>query len=142
MVYLDTGCLVKLYYPEPDSGLIAAKTTGQQIAYTPLHELELTSALKLKVFRKEATEDQAEAALRLVGEDLASGKLLALDAAIRSTLSAAVGLARQHAAVTGSRALDTLHCALAQALDVEVFVSTDVRQLALARLMGLPVLGL
>ncbi len=23
MAYLDTGCLVKLYYPEPDSGLVA-----------------------------------------------------------------------------------------------------------------------
>jgi hypothetical protein len=25
VVYLDTGCLVKLYYPERDSALIAAK---------------------------------------------------------------------------------------------------------------------
>ena len=23
MVYLDNGCLVKLYYPEPDSALVA-----------------------------------------------------------------------------------------------------------------------
>ena len=73
MVYLDTGCLVKLYYPEPDSDLVAARSSGQAIVYTPLHALELTTALELKVFRKEATIGQAHAALGLVEEDLSAG---------------------------------------------------------------------
>ncbi len=44
MVYLDTGCLVKLYYPEPDSDLVIGRVAGQEIVYTPLHALELTTA--------------------------------------------------------------------------------------------------
>ena len=142
MVYLDTGCLVKLYYPEQDSALIAAKVSGQPLAYTPLHDLELASALQLKVFRREATRDQAQAALQLVADDLAAGKLIAVDIVNSSTLQAAATLAKQHAAETGSRALDTLHCALAQALDAEVFVSTDTRQLSLARVIGIPIADL
>ncbi len=139
MLYLDTGCLVKLYYPEPDSAHVAAKIAGHPLVYTTLHALELTSALHLKVFRREATENQAHAALKLVNEDLATGKLVALDIVSGSTLKAAVGIANHHAAATGCRALDTLHCALAQSLDVEGFLSTDTRQLALARSINLQV---
>ena len=107
MVYLDTGCLVKLYYPEPDSDLVAARSSGQAIVYTPLHALELTTALELKVFRKEATIGQAHAALGLLEEDLSAGKLVAVNTALLDSLDAAVQLARQHAARTGCRALDT-----------------------------------
>jgi hypothetical protein len=71
MIYLDTGCLVKLYYPEEDSEVIAIKTAGLPIVFTPLHNLELTSAMRLKVFRQEATEDQVLAVLQFVREDLA-----------------------------------------------------------------------
>ena len=53
MVYLDTGCLVKLYYPEEDSEVVASKSAGLPIVFTPLHNLELTSAMRLKVFRQE-----------------------------------------------------------------------------------------
>lgn len=142
MVYLDTGCLVKLYYPEQDSAAVAAKTAGRPIIYTSLHDLEIATALQLKIFRREATEEQARAARQLVSEDLAAGKLVALDIVNRATLAAAIMLAHAHAAATGSRALDTLHCALAQALKVEAFLSTDARQLALAKLIRLPLLSL
>lgn len=142
MVYLDTGCLVKLYYPEQDSAVVAAKTAGRPIIYTSLHDLEIATALQLKIFRREATEEQARAARQLVSEDLAAGKLVALDIVNRTTLDAAITLANAHAAETGSRALDTLHCAPAQALNVEAFLSTDARQLALARLIHLPLLSL
>jgi predicted nucleic acid-binding protein len=141
VVYLDTGCLVKLYYPEPDSDLVAARSSGQAIVYTPLHTLELTTALELKVFRKEATIGQAHAALGLVEEDLSAGKLVAVNTALLDSLDAAVQLARQHASRTGCRALDTLHCATAMNLDVTGFLSTDARQLALARIVGLRVIA-
>lgn len=142
MVYLDTGCLVKLYYPEPDSDLVAARTSGEPIAYTPLHGLELTTAFKLKVFRKEATMDQATNALGLVGEDISAGKLVLINAPALDSLIAATQLAAKHAAETGCRALDTLHCAWAMNLGVAGFVSTDARQLALARIIGLLILKL
>jgi hypothetical protein len=37
--------------------------------------------------------------------------------------------------------LDTLHCGLAHGLEIEAFLSTDTRQLALAQRIGLPVLN-
>ena len=49
MVYLDTGCLVKLYYPEPESAAVVAGVMGEQIAFTVLHELEMVTAMQLKV---------------------------------------------------------------------------------------------
>ena len=140
MLYLDTGCLVQLYYPEPNSARIAAKAVGRPLAFTPLHHLEITSALRLKIFRGEAAEDQVRATLQLVNEDLEAGKLVDFDIVHRSTLRAAIDLANRHSAATGSRSLDTLHCALAASLDIEAFLSTDTRQLVLARLIGLPLL--
>ena len=66
MIYLDTGCLLKLYYPEPDSASVAAAVFGKVIIFSSLHELELTNALSLKVFQGRATPEQA-GAVKLVG---------------------------------------------------------------------------
>ena len=55
MIYLDTGCFVKLYYPEPDSARVIAHIRGKPVHYTLLHELEFLNALQLKVFFKSAT---------------------------------------------------------------------------------------
>ena len=52
MIYLDTGCFVKLYYPEPDSPQLIRSIQGKPIAYLPLHALEFQNALQLKVFGK------------------------------------------------------------------------------------------
>lgn len=38
MIYLDAGCLVKLYCPEPESQKVAALVAGKPICYNPLHE--------------------------------------------------------------------------------------------------------
>jgi hypothetical protein len=62
MIYLDTGCFVKLYYPESDSAKVIAHIQGKPVCYLPLHELEFVNALQLKVFFKSATTSQATAA--------------------------------------------------------------------------------
>ena len=54
MLYLDTGCLVKLYYPERESASVAAAVVGEPIVFTALHQLEIVTAVQLKVFRGEA----------------------------------------------------------------------------------------
>ena len=95
--------------------------------------------MRLKVFRQEATEDQVLDVLQFVRDDLAAGKLIAIDNVNSATIQVAIGLTNQHSATTGSRSLDTLHCALAQSLGITAFLTTDARQLALAKLIGLPV---
>jgi|GEM_PF-4530522 len=42
VLYLDTGCLVKLYYPEPESAAVEQIVLGKAIIFTDLHELEIT----------------------------------------------------------------------------------------------------
>ena len=142
MVYLDTGCLLKLYYPEPESGAVVATVTGEAIVFTPLHELEITTAMQLKVFRGEARPEQALAAAALVREDVVAGKLVEVTVDWLAALREATWLAQTHAAKIGCRSLDILHCALAKAVTATVFVSSDTRQIALARAEALPVLAI
>ena len=76
MTYLDTGCFVKLNYPEPDSAQVIAAVQGNPVCYSPLHELEFVNALQLKVFFQSATATQVKAARALVEADLKSGLLV------------------------------------------------------------------
>ncbi|MFZ4778875.1 MAG: hypothetical protein ACOYM3_26205 [Terrimicrobiaceae bacterium] len=91
------------------------------------------------MFRGEATPERVTAALGLVREDVASGKLSKGPVGFQAAMRDAVAMAMAHAATIGSRSLDILHCALAKAAGAEAFVSTDTRQLALARAESLPV---
>jgi len=142
VVYLDTGCLVKLYYPERDSSAVVRAVAGEQIAFTALHELEMVTAMQLKVFRGEAKSEQVVAAIGLVKEDLVAGKLVDPPTDWRSTFGEATRLAQSHAAVLGCRSLDTLHCALVKVVSPSMFFSSDARQIQLARAVGLRVLAI
>ncbi len=142
MLYLDTGCLVKLYYPEPASLAVARLVVGRTIIFTDLHELEMTTAMQLKVFRGEAEPERVTAALDLVREDLSTGKLSRAKVGLQAAMRDAVAMSLAHAALVGCRSLDILHCALARATGAEAFVSTDARQLAVARAESLHVLTL
>ena len=137
MIYLDTGCLIKHYYPEPDSALVAALVQGKAIWHTALHELEFTNALGLKAFNNSATAGQVRAARGLVTADLKAGVLVSYDGDWRSVFSEATRLAEQFTPSIGCRSLDILHCAAAKVLATPEFVTTDVRQRKLAVAMGL-----
>jgi len=142
VLYLDTGCLVKLYYPERESTDVAAAVVGEPIAFTALHQLEIVTAMQLKVFRGEAKPEQVLAAMGLVQEDLATGKLAEPPTDWRSIFREATRLAENHAATTGCGSLDTLHCALSKAINPSVFFSSDTRQINLAQAAGLRVVAI
>ena len=137
MLYVDTGCLLKLYYPEWNSAAVAVAVAGEEVCLTALHELEMATALELKVFRSEATPEQAAAARAAVEEDVRAGKLVRVPCDWAGALRKARELATRHSAVTGCRALDALHCAAVMLLGPLEFLSTDARQLALATAAGL-----
>ena len=137
MIYLDTGCFVKLYYPEADSAQVIARIHGQPVGCTPLHELEFTNALQLKIFFNHATPQQAAAAQALVKMDLKSGALVATSGDWPNIFHEAMKLAEQHTRTVGCRSLDILHCATAKVLGATEFISTDTRQKQLAVAMGL-----
>lgn len=137
MTYLDTGCFVKLYYPEPDSAQVIVLIRGKILLHTPLHELEFTNALRLKVFLNSATAAQVTAARALVLEDLNSGVLVSPDEDWKEIFAEAVDLAHQFTPTIGCRSLDILHCAAAKVLGASEFISSDARQKKLALAMGL-----
>lgn len=137
MIYLDTGCFVKLYYPEPDSAKVIALIQGKPVFHTPLHELEFANALQLKVFFKNATAAQVAAAHSLVKADLETGVLVSTGGDLTEVFQEAVKLAGQFTGIYGCRSLDILHCAAAKVLEAKEFISTDVRQTNLASSMGL-----
>ena len=137
MTYLDTGCFVKLYYPEADSAQVIAKIQGKAICHTPLHELEFVNALQLKLFLKNATAQQVTAARASVEADLKSGVLVPAGGNWADIFREAVKLSEQHTGTVGSRSLDILHCAAAKVLAATEFISTDARQQKLAVAMSL-----
>jgi predicted nucleic acid-binding protein len=138
MIYPDTGCLVKLCYPEPESHLVAARVSGKAICYTLLHELEFTNALHQKAFHGNANSAQVSAAKALVSADLAAGVLIRPTVSWDRAFADATVLAETHTAGIGCRSLDILHCAAARALNASDFITTDGKQKRLALAMGLP----
>ena len=110
---------------------------GAAISFTALHALELSAALQAKLFRKEATPEQASAAHAAVEEDIASGKLVRVECDWAAAWKDAQTLALQYTATTGCRALDTLHCTAARLLAAREMLTTDARQTALAIAAGI-----
>ncbi|MBI2899117.1 MAG: type II toxin-antitoxin system VapC family toxin [Planctomycetes bacterium] len=137
MIYLDTGCLLKLYYPEPDSPAVVRAVSGQLIALVPVHELEIANALELKLFRKEARPSQTRATHALVEQDVRAGILHRPPVNWEEALRDATTLARAHSRALGCRSLDILHCAIARHLAAKTFITTDRRQRRLATAIGL-----
>ncbi len=139
MTYLDTGCLVKLYYPEPDSSRLISCIADRTLCYAPLHELELTNALQLKVFLQSANLAQVAAARALVEADLQAGVLTRPAGDWAEVFQAAARLAERNTSSLGCRSLDVLHCAAAQFFKAEEFITTDKRQKQLVLMIGLNV---
>ncbi len=137
MIYVDTGCLLKLYYPEPESLLVAGLVAGRPIALSSVHELELSNALELKLFRKEARPAQVNAIHALVEEDTRSGVLYRPTVVWEDVLHQATALAKRYNRKLGCRSLDIIHCSIALSLSATSFITTDKKQRRFATTIGL-----
>lgn len=138
-LYLDTGAMAKLYFLEPDS-----ERTVQLLAVYPppfpfshWQEIEIRTALRLKVFRGEMSRREAQEGLRRLQADLGAGVWQRPAYSLSDVFGEAEGLSAQHAAALGCRTLDILHVATALVLGVSDFLTFDVRQAQLARKAGL-----
>lgn len=139
--YYDTGILLKLYTAEPESVRVQkfVRLRESPIWVTDLHIAECVSALRLKTFRKECSEEAASAAIELVEEDVRNGVVQVADVDWDHAWRECRLLSDQFASRTGARTLDTLHVAAARLLGAKEFLSSDLRQTMLARLVGLKV---
>jgi len=140
--YYDTGVLLKLYTAEPESGHVQdfVRLRKDRIWVTDLHVAECVSALRLKVFRKECSEDESSAAIELIKADLRNGVLQVVEVDWDHAWQECRLLSDQFASRTGARTLDSLHVATARLLGVKEFYTSDGRQAKLAHSIGLKVL--
>ena len=62
MRYFDSGVLLKLYLPEPNAvqAVALVQATGSSPVMTPLHLLEMRSAIRQKQGRNEVTSAECQ----------------------------------------------------------------------------------
>jgi len=138
-LWLDTSVLVSLYVPESRSARVArlVRRAGEPIPFSQLHELEISNALRLRVFRREAKRKQVDATRARITEDLDAGILRRVAVEWPVALARAIELADQHASRVGCRSLDLLHVSAAMISASDRFVTADRRQGTIARRAGL-----
>lgn len=129
---------MSLYSPDANSAIAARtmQTSNGDRFVTTFGELEVANALRLRVFRKELTEEQTRASLRDFEKDLRDG-IYQLRALPEAVFERAHQLSRQTTPKLGTRTADLLHVAAALELDVEYLYSFDEHQRKLARTVRL-----
>jgi uncharacterized protein len=141
--YFDTSAVVPLYLPEPRSERAREEARRvRQIPYTPLHALELTSAIHLNCGRGSITPPELRAVSLQIQDDLSAHRLRTTPLDLADVFGSATDLATRHAAIMLCRSLDVLHVAAALHLRCAELVTADERQLQLARAVGLYVVDL
>ncbi len=139
MRYFDSSVLVKLYHLEPNSSVAATHVRAAQrpIILTPLHRMEVHSALRLIQGRGQITPAACQQAIAAFSADHANGLFRQQSPIWPAVFARYEQLSVAHAATTLCRMLDTLHIALALELGANEFCTFDHRQAALAGLAGL-----
>jgi len=136
--YCDSSFLVSLYSPDAHSTPAAAqcRRPGVALWVTPLCELEVHNALRLRVFRKELSAPEAAAATAAFRHDLDSGVFISHPLSAR-VFAKARQLSEQYTHLFGTRTLDTLHVASALVAQAGVLWTFDAAQRRLAKAAGL-----
>lgn len=141
MRYFDTGVLLKLYLPEPraDEAVAHVNASGNRPLITPLHELEMRSAVRQKVGRREITLLECETLINQLHVDLSSGVYERTPVLWPDVFATAESVSAAHGISTLCRSLDMLHVALAKELGATEFCTFDHRQSLMALAAGLVV---
>jgi hypothetical protein len=137
----DSAVIAKLYVQESNSADAVRLVSADTAPYSLTHwqEIEVRTALRLKLFRREITADELHASLAAFDEDIATGRWQRPDYALAEVHDRAAQLSARHAAEIGCRTLDIFHVAAALIIGTPEFVSLDDRQRELAKREGLKV---
>ena len=139
--YADTSFLLSLYAPDANSAAAVATMTKLRppLPFTPLQQVELRNATRLRVFRKELTPTERDAALAQLADDLANGILTVTPLPWTEVWREAERLSARYVETTGTRTMDILHIAAARTLGATELLTFDTRQRAVAHAEGLRV---
>jgi predicted nucleic acid-binding protein len=138
MLYLDTSALLKLYIREDDSDLAQSRISTQPhpLPIWEIQEAELVNALRLKVFWKEITLEQADTQIALFQNRRKRG-LYFFPEIDRISLMQRFHHLSSHTSNLGCRTMDILHVACALEIGATQFLTFDQRQKNLATHAGL-----
>ncbi|MBL9176752.1 MAG: type II toxin-antitoxin system VapC family toxin [Verrucomicrobiaceae bacterium] len=143
MRHFDTGVLLKLYLPEFRAAEAVAHVNGcaNVPPLTPLHELEMRSALRQKAGRGEITQTECEALFAQMETDVTGGVHARVAVVWADVFATAESLSTAHGVSTLCRSLDTPHVALALVPGATEFCTFDHRQALMAAAAGLTVIS-
>jgi predicted nucleic acid-binding protein len=138
MLYLDTSALLKLYLREEDSTIVQSRVAAQDfpLPIWELQEAELINALRLKVFWKEITNDQAQVQIEHFHDRKRRG-LYFFPEINRSDLMQTYRELTVETPRLGCRTMDIFHVACAVEIAATEFMTFDSRQRSLALAAGL-----
>ena len=136
--YADTSFLVSLYTLDANSAPASAYMQHARLPLriTPLGELELLNALQLRLFRRELSVAEVNAAADLFRVDLQAGVFVLKSLSI-GMFERGKRISRARTASLGTRTLDVLHVASALVLRANTLCTFDHHQKALAKAEGL-----
>lgn len=140
MLYLDTSALLKLYIREAGSEAVQARLAAQDspLPVWEIQEAELINGLRLKVFWKEITPQQAQKQIAHFDDRRQRGLYSFPDIARHDLMLTFRRLCAETPRL-GCRTMDILHVACAVQIGATEFLTFDQRQQALARHAGLTV---
>lgn len=141
MLCADTSFLFSLYRKDVHTAAAAAflVKAAEPLALSALNEYELCNALRFAEFRGLLPPGEAVRRLRAFAEDRAAGRWHYSAIALDEIVAQAGVISELHTVKRGHRAFDILHVAHAKLARPKVFLSFDVNQVLLAKLVGLPV---
>jgi len=138
--YLDASFVVSLYTPDSNtaSAVSAIGAATAPLIVSELCKLEAVNSFRLRVFRKDATADEAERSRLRFETDIAD-RIFEYSALPDGCFQRAHRLSVEHTVRLGTRAADILHVAAALELSANSFFSFDLQQRKLAEAVGLRV---
>jgi len=138
VICLDTSAFVKPCLLETGSQVVSDLVSGQSdpLPVWEIQEMELSNALRLKVFWDEISVTDADHQLRLFNSRKERGHYY-FPEIDRAVLSSSFQTLSALTPRLGCRTLDILHVACALQLRPDLFVTFDLRQNSLAREAGL-----
>jgi len=149
--YADTSFILRLVTTEPGSQDTIAeyRRAGKPpLFFLPLHSLEVRNGILQRAFHqrrsssameRQHTRRERDAAVARVERFIARRTLLDVTVDLEVVIARALDISKTHTERLGARAIDLLHVAAALTLESELFLTTDERQVQLARAEGLKV---
>lgn len=141
MTVPDSSFLFSFYGDDAHSprAIAAAHSLDMPLTMTLLHRFEFENALRLAIFRRLITHDDANRRLMAFESDLSARRIIVRNLALNPLLETARRLSSRFTETLGQRALDLLIVAAALELGATNFLTFDHRQRALAEAAGMNV---